>query len=57
VEDPVARLIDRVDVLANHDACVCVCSPRLRAQFGTQEHTPCQDGRGIWYRPPGHNTS
>jgi hypothetical protein len=24
VEDPVARLVDRIDVLANHDACVWV---------------------------------
>lgn len=51
VEDPVARLVDRIDVLADHDA--CVCSPRIRAQFGTQEHTAW----AIWYRPPGHNTS
>jgi hypothetical protein len=59
VEDPVARLVDRIDVLADHDACVCVCvcSPRIRAQFGTQEHTTWARGRAIWYRPPGHNTS
>lgn len=39
VEDPVARLIDRVDVLANHNACVvCVFTKNQSAVRHARAH-------------------